>query len=179
MNATIKVTKRFENQTKSDPPKTWWSIYAGSEKYSIWDKAVADVLQEGVEATVDFYTKNGYHTISAIVGADVVPTQEDILKLVSEEIAQPEPMMKVSDAYPTQPSQHIAPRKELPEVVVVISERIAAYSVAAQLISAGNGEYKDIERMADSALAYYYAQPKPKSVAVPETANLNDYLRKD
>lgn len=171
MNKTIKVNKRYENEKNG---KSWVSIVdEQGNRYSVWDKDVAEVLREGVEATVDFYTKNGYHTISAIVSADKVPTQEDIMRLVEKE-----PMMKVADAYPTQPRP--APRTELPEVVRVVSERIAAYDVAAHLISAGNGEYKEIEKMADSALAYYYLQPKPKSPAVTESeASLEEYLRQE
>ena len=167
MNRTVKITKKFENQTKSDPPKTWWSVYAGSDKYSIWDSKVAEVLEEGTEATVEFFTKNGYHTITAIVMAN-----QQQAELTPDSLDQMFP-----DAKPSYPK--VSPRKaEIPEVGNAIYERIQAYKVAATLVTAGNGEYRDIDKMADSALAYFYKQPLPTPISEP-APNVDEFLRSE
>jgi hypothetical protein len=128
MVKTIKVDKVFENVAKTGKP--WWKVVeVDGSFYSVWDAVVANQLPVGTEATVDYYEKNNFNTISKVV-------------------------MVNGSSYTAAPPKAIS-KTELPEVQSIIGERIAAYAVAAQLISSGNGVYKDIEKLADSALAYY------------------------
>ncbi len=150
----IKVDKVFENTSKAGKP--WWKIVEPDGTfYSVWDVPVAGQLPVGTEATVDFYEKNGFNTISKLVMVSKAPYTSN----VSHEPIKPP-----------------AARVEVPEVATIVAERMAAYGAAALLVSHGKIDYKDIDKAADSALNYYQ-KASHKVKPLPDTTEINqDYI---
>ena len=80
-----KVKKIFENQTNTN--KTYWVVeLEDGSRYSVWEKAKRDLIEEGSEVEIEFTMKGDYRNIKSLRKLNATTQPEEVKEeLVVEE----------------------------------------------------------------------------------------------
>jgi hypothetical protein len=69
-----RVDAKYEEESKSG--KQYWNVYVDSQKYSVWDRDVADKCEPGAEIEFQVREKGNFKNITSVGGASKEPARE-------------------------------------------------------------------------------------------------------